>query len=128
MNELANVEKGSVEQAKAYSPRGGYLTPATSIYEDSGKVIVTLEMPGVSKTNIDLRVDGDELSIIGTPAVEEVKGSYLARERRVGQYRKVFTIDQTIDRERVEAFAANGLVTLTLHLREAAKPRRIEVA
>jgi HSP20 family protein len=91
-------------------------------------VTVTLELPGVAKDGVEVKIDGNELSIVGRRQAPAAEGTYLLRERRRGDFRKVFTIDDTISRDKVDAALADGVLTLTLHLKEAAKPRRIEIA
>jgi HSP20 family protein len=106
----------------------GAIVPACSIAEDSGIVTVKLEMPGVSKEGIELRIEGNSLSVEGRREADALKGRYLVRERRSGAYRKVFTLDETIDREKIDAELAYGILRVKLHVKEAAKPRRIAIA
>jgi HSP20 family protein len=102
--------------------------PACSITEDSGFVTVKVEMPGVPKEGLEVRIEGNELSVSGERRVEEPRGKYLLRERRAEGYRKLFTLDETIARDKVDASLADGILTLRLQVKEAAKPRRIEIA
>jgi HSP20 family protein len=74
------------------------MIPACSISEDSGLVTVKVEMPGVSKEGLEVKIEGNELSITGHRGAEAPRGRYLPRERRTGAYRKLFTIDDTIER------------------------------
>jgi len=104
-----------------------YSVPICSISENEGMVTAKLEMPGVSKQGLEIRVAGNELSIVGMRAEYGDEGKYLLRERRGFPYRKLFTIDETISRENIDASLADGILTLNLHQKEAAKPRRIEI-
>lgn len=104
------------------------LVPACSICEDSGLVTVLVEMPGVEKGGLEVSVDGNLLTIAGRREEERKGGSYLVRERRSGNFRKTFTIDETIDRDKIEAELNNGILQLKLHIKEAAKPKRIAIA
>lgn len=115
-------------EAKAIVTGRKAFVPACSVSEAEGLVTVRLEMPGVPKEALSVKVEGNELSVFGEREREAPKGRYLVRERRAEAYRKLFTLDETIDHERVEASLENGLVVLKLHLKEAAKPRRIEIA
>ena len=105
-----------------------YRVPACSICEEEGIVTVRLEMPGVPKDGVEVRIEGNELSVTGKRPDEAVSGSYLLRERRSEPYRKLFTIDDSFSREKVDASFANGILSLSLHVKEAAKPRHIEIA
>ena len=97
------------------------------IREENGKVIVYMEMPGVSKENLDIKVDNDKLIISGKKVFEQIKGEYKIREIRDGDYYHEFTIDDTIDRNKIDASIKNGALTLTLSTRESEKPRKITV-
>jgi len=97
------------------------------IYKENGNVIVSMEMPGVSKDNLDIKVDGDLLVIIGKKNVNQPDGKYMIREIRDGDYQHSFTIDETIDRNKIEASIKNGVVSLKLGLKESEKPRKINI-
>jgi len=104
------------------------IQPSCAICEEDGKVKLRLEMPGISKEEIEVSVEKNELTISAKGSAPAVGGNYLIRERRVGEYRKRFIIDETIDREKIEANMANGVLTLSLSIKEAAKPRKIDIA
>jgi HSP20 family protein len=104
------------------------LVPACSIDETSGVVTLKLEMPGVSKEGLEVSVEGNALTITGRRDFNEPSGTWHMRERRRGNYRKTFTLDETIDRERIEAELADGILIVQLQIHESAKPRRIAIA
>jgi len=113
---------------QAAEKRRRTLVPSCSVREDGGRVRISLEVPGVGKDDIEIKVEKNELIVKGRSDEGMPQGSYLIRERARGDYEKVFTLDETIDRERVDAELKNGVLSLTLLLKEAAKPRRIEIA
>jgi HSP20 family protein len=100
--------------------------PACNICEEDGAMVLRLEMPGVAKNGIEVNIDGDTLTVQGhrEPPVE---GSYIVRERRIGDYRAAYTLDERIDRDRIDARMERGVLTLTLHLKDEVKPRKIAV-
>jgi len=102
--------------------------PACSISEDAGLVTVKVEMPGVAKGGVEVRIEGNSLTVEGRREDKAPGGRYLVRERRAGSYRKAFTLDETIDRERIDAELADGILSLKLRVKEAAKPRKIAIA
>jgi HSP20 family protein len=91
----------------------------------AGDIVLKLEMPGVAKQDLDIDVDASELRIVGRRPAAKSTGTYLARERPQGGFRQVYTLDDTIDRERIDAVLEGGILTLTLHRKEAVKPRKI---
>jgi len=104
------------------------VVPACSIAEDEGSVVARLEMPGVSREGLEIKVEGNSLTIDGRRSDEEPRGNWLLRERRHLDFRKAFTIDETIDRDGISAECVDGILTLTLKIKEAAKPRHIEIS
>jgi HSP20 family protein len=102
--------------------------PACRIEEHEGAVALQLEMPGVNRELVDINIDGDTLTIDGHRSEMEGETTYLLRERRGGDFRAVYTIDQRVDRQKVEARMEHGVLHVTLHLKEEVKPRKIEVA
>jgi len=101
--------------------------PLSGMAEDNGTITLRLEMPGVAKDGVDLEIEGGELRIRGRRNPPGAAARYLVRERPLGDYTDVFTIDETVDREKVGASMEGGILTITLHLREAEKPRRIPI-
>jgi HSP20 family protein len=115
------------EIAKKTEEKTPVVQPACDICEEDGKVKLSIDMPGVGKDGIEVSVEKNELVIVGRSDRKEAGGTYLIRERRRGEYRKRFIIDDTVDRERIEATVTNGVLKLVLNIKDAAKPRRIEI-
>jgi HSP20 family protein len=98
------------------------------IFEDDGKILLKMEMPGVEKDKLDIKIDGNLLKIYAKKTIPQYKNAqYLVREIRDADYRHEFTIDDTIDRNKVDAELKNGILHLTLHIKESEKPRKINV-
>jgi HSP20 family protein len=105
-----------------------YIRPKCHICEEEeGTITLKLEMPGVAKDQLDIDVDANELMITGNREVKSSEGSYLMQERPLGSYRQVYTLDDTIDRSKIEAALDGGVLTLTLKRKEAEKPRKITI-
>ena len=94
--------------------------------EEDGKVVLRVEMPGVSKDQVDVQMENDTLTIRGERDVTE-GSNYLVRERRVAPFERIYTLDESIDRENIDAHMEHGVLTLTLHMREQVQPRKIEI-
>lgn len=109
------------------APKRRLVNPACSICEDEGRVTVTVEMPGVRKEDLEIKIEGNELVVLGKRPESAPDGTYLVRERRYGDFRKTFTLDESIDHEGVDGKLADGVLTLTLKIKEAALPRKISI-
>lgn len=97
------------------------------IRKDEDRILMRLEVPGVNKKGLEVNMDGDKLIIDARRTLDEMEGRHLIREIRPGNYHMEFSIDETINRESVEASLENGVLCLSLGLSEAVKPRKIEV-
>ncbi len=100
--------------------------PVSSIWQDDGTVKLMIELPGVSRDSVDVRVENDTLTIRGEREIPE-DAQFVIRERRLAPYERTYTLDDSIDRENIEAHMEHGVLTLTLHLRDAVKPRKIQI-
>mgnify|MGYP003573345832 CR=1 FL=1 len=103
------------------------IRPMSSNCEDAGSITLRLEMPGVDKKDVDLQLENNELVISGIRKRPQEALRYVLRERHGGDYQQVYTVDDTIDSEGINAKMENGVLTVTLPLRESLKPRRIEI-
>jgi len=103
------------------------LVPVCSVREEKESVILRVELPGVHKDDIDVRVENDQLTITGRRAHSTNEGTWLLRERFEGNFERTFTLDNTVNRENIEALYEKGVMKLTLKLRDEVKPRRIEI-
>ncbi|NCN05719.1 MAG: Hsp20/alpha crystallin family protein [Spirochaetales bacterium] len=97
------------------------------IRREEDQVSLVLEMPGVEKEALDIKIEGDHLLVEGSRRLPQIEGRPVLREIRPNDYRNVFTLDETIDRNKIEAQLRDGLVTVSLGIREAQKPRKIKV-
>ena len=109
----------------------GNWTPSVDIYEtENHALVLKAELPDVSREDIDLRVENNTLTITGQKKMaKDVKEEQYHRvERTYGNFTRTFTLPPTVDAGRIGADFKNGVLTVTLPLREEAKPRQIQVA
>jgi len=113
--------------AQEMTKRRRCIQPLSEIREEDHKVVIRIEMPGVSKKDLDIQVENDRLKINASRSGKQPEGTYLVRERSCADYEKVFTIDETIDRDSIEAVMNNGVLELRLQFKKEVQPRRIEI-
>ena len=101
--------------------------PVGNIVKEEGKVVLKLEMPGVTKENVELKIENDQLIVQGKRHTEEGDVRVVLRERPFGDYFQSFTLEDTVDRDQVEAAMEQGVLTVTLNLKESYKPRKIQI-
>jgi HSP20 family protein len=99
------------------------------VAESDDAITVTAELPGVEPGDIDISVEGRELTLRGEKKEEkqdEGKG-YRYVERQFGSFERRVQLPASIDSEKVDATFKNGVLTITVAKRPDAKPKRIEV-
>jgi HSP20 family molecular chaperone IbpA len=126
--ELAVREKQELARQEEQTIPGRYYVPAADIFETDDALTLLLEMPGVSKDNVDVQIENDVLRVEGKidfSAYKDVEPVYT--EYNVGHYARAFTLSNKIDRDAITAQVENGVLTLTLPKSKDALPRRIAV-
>lgn len=103
------------------------IRPVANIVEQEGRVMLKLEMPGVTKDNVELKIENDQLIVRGKRHADEGDARFVLRERPYGDFFQSFTLEDTVDRDKVEAGMDQGVLTVTLNLKEAHKPRKIQI-
>ena len=103
--------------------------PPVDIFEDETGFTVIADMPGVTKDQLNVRVNGDSLLIEGKALLPDIGNMELVYgEAQTPHYRRSFTLSRELDPGKIEAKLANGVLRLCIPKAEAAKPRRIEVS
>jgi HSP20 family protein len=105
-----------------------FIAPAATVLENTDGYTLEVEMPGVSKENLEMWVENNELTILGRRSIPSVEGALVHRESRAEDFRRSFELDPSIDADKISAKIEQGVVTLTLPKAEQVKPRKIAVA
>ena len=103
-------------------------SPRTNLLENGGNLEVQAEVPGLSKDDINIKVQGNYLEISGNRSVETPDGYKVHRyETGSSTFSRSFTLPDEVDAEKVEATLKDGILYLTLPKSETAKPKQIEI-
>jgi HSP20 family protein len=103
--------------------------PTADIYEDRDSLKVILEMPGVEKENVNVRVEEGVLVVEGRLDLTKYRGLQpLYTEYNIGNYARSFRLSNAIDQDKIGAELKDGVLSLTLPKVEKAKPRTIQVS
>ena len=126
-DEIKKTDK-RVATGRGESTRGSVeFIPQVDIYEDKGGITVLADMPGVDKEGVSIDLKEDQLTINGKVLFPEEKETFLHREYESGNYFRQFTLSDMIDREKIAARMADGVLTLILPKAQKAVPKKIEV-
>jgi HSP20 family protein len=103
--------------------------PAADIYETEDALTVILEMPGVEKSNVNVRVEDGFLHVDGRLDLTKYQGLQpLYIEYNVGHYSRRFQLSSKIDQTKIGAALNDGVLSLTLPKVAEAKPRVITIS
>lgn len=106
-----------------------WVLPAVDVFEDESGITLLADMPGVPKDKLELKVEGDALSIEGSvqpPTPDGLEAIYA--EVRIPRYRRSFNLSRELDTTRVDANLKDGVLTLRIPKQAHAQPRRIAVS
>jgi HSP20 family protein len=105
-------------------------SPPVDIYETENELVVKADLPAVRQEDIDVRVENETLTIKGERRFEQTENGkgFHRIERSYGTFVRSFAVPATVDTEQVAAAYDNGVLTITLPKKEAAKPRQVKVA
>jgi HSP20 family protein len=116
------------------APFGGasYWTPNMDAWETEQAFVVQLDLPGLTRDQVEVNFDRNTLTIRGTreatiPAVEKGEMRVFFAERSPGAFSRTLRFPQYVEAAKIEAAFSNGVLTVTVPKSDAAKPRKIEV-
>ncbi len=110
------------------SPSGSGAYPPLNVFRKGDDVVVTTELPGVRKEDLQIQVKGNTIRIAGRKAVDYgEKAGVHRRERLAGAFDRAVTLPVAIDADRVQAEYRDGILALFLPRAEHDRPRTITV-
>ena len=99
-------------------------------YRQGDEFVVRFDLPGVALEAIELEVERNVLTVKAERRPAEPDGSVemLVNERPLGVYSRQLFLGETLDADGIHAGYDAGVLTLTIPVREQAKPRRISIS
>ena len=108
--------------------RENNVLPATDIYENQDEFTLITNMPGVSRSEIQVKVIDDSLIVFGKiNYYEAVNRDYILNENEIGNYFRKFRISDSIDKTKINAKYDNGQLIVILPKSESKKSRTIDI-
>ena len=126
--ELQAQKKRELENKEEATVPVRVFLPTADIYESQESLTVILEMPGVEKDNVEVRIEDNVLSVEGRIDLSKYQGLLpLYTEYNIGHYARSFRLSDAIDQAKINAEVKDGVLSLKLPKAEKAKPRTIRV-
>jgi len=109
------------------SAGGAY--PPMNIFRKGDDIVAIVEVPGVRKSDLDIKIERNTLRISGSKSVEYGdKAAMHRRERSAGRFDRAVTLPINIDTDKIKAECRDGILALYLPRAEHVKPRSITVS
>ncbi len=126
-NPVPVTKKESTPNETTY--QGKTFTPLADIFESKQNLVLVLDMPGVSKDLVQVKLENDLLEVEGRVNVNELTAKTpIYSEYNVGHYYRRFAISNKINRDQIEAKMTDGVLTLTLPKLPEKSPKKIPIS
>ena len=125
---LVPGSKHELETKEEKTEQARFYKPTTDIIESEHELYLYMDMPGVSKENVEVNLEKNVLNVEGRidqSRYERLKALYA--EYNVGHFTRSFQLSSEINQEGIKAQMEEGVLTLTLPKAEQAKPKKITI-
>jgi HSP20 family protein len=124
--EKAGTPDKAGEKSLATRDDSIYIAPPVDIFENEDALIVVVDLPGVDKDGVDIRVEDDILTIKGNAKYTQ-PATVLRQEFSLQNYYRQFQLSDEVDQSKISAESKNGVLTIMLPKAEKTKPKQIKV-
>lgn len=104
-------------------------TPAIDITEDNDAFLVTADLPGLTKKDININIKENMLTISGERKTEkkDENKNYCRTERRYGAFKRSFQLTDKVIADKITASFKDGVLTVNVPKAEEVKPKEIDI-
>lgn len=128
-NSLAVQEKKTVSTKEEQIYNAKYYIPFTDIYEKEDLLIIVMELPGIERESIFLKIEKDVLDIEGKVDIAKYKDwEPVYTEYNIGHYTRKFHLSSNIDKEKIHATFKDGILVLKIPKIPEAQPKKISIS
>jgi len=128
-NEIEKREKQEVgtTAAENINEIGTAYRPDVDIYSSDTEIVFIVDLPGVAKGDVKILIDETDSLIIRAQNRSEIQDSLVLQQYNNGNYYRAFQLSKEYDKDKISAKFENGLLEITVPIREELKPKRIEI-
>jgi HSP20 family protein len=129
LNSIFNDFTSSNGELENESLSAGNFIPPVDIYEDANRLVLKLEVPGIPQDDLQINLENQTLTVKGERKLvkDEKEENFHRIERRYGSFVRSFTLPATVETDSAQANYENGVLSITLHKKEAAKPKQLKI-
>ena len=111
--------------------KGAY--PKCNIIDTTEDVQVIAEIPGLTKDEVNIKVENGVMTISGNQSNQVLKGhkeaiKYIRRELKHSSFKRSFELGDTLDPTKISANFENGILNITIPKKEESLPKTIDIA
>lgn len=131
MAELSKREKHAVSSTSAEQlvDPGNAFSPDVDIYDTDEALVLTLDVPGVSKGNVRIEIDENNImSVLAKTNLEEPKENAVIREFDSGDYFRAFALNDDFQKDTIRGKLENGVLEIIVPRKRATQSRRIQIS
>jgi HSP20 family protein len=114
----------------AFAPGASFWTPDIEMYEDQGKLVVTAELPGMRKEDVQVEIEEHTIEISGERRREwsQGEGGGYMSERSYGTFHRMIRLPEGVNAEGANATFRDGLLRVEMPFNRKSRARRLEIA
>lgn len=105
-----------------------YQSSAYDVDETDSEFLLSCDLPGMKKSDIDIQVTGNRLTISGERKTEKKSKQDQYTERRYGRFQQSFNLPDNIDTDKLEASYEDGVLYLALPKTESSQAKHVEIS
>jgi HSP20 family protein len=127
-----DLEKREKQEVNTTAPEqlqhsGMAFSPDVDIYISDDAAVFVVDLPGVAKGDVTIQVDETDSLVIRGKSSHHAPVKAIFRQFDIGDYYRAFQLSDDYDKDKITAKLENGLLELTIPMKEEAKPRKIEI-
>ncbi|NLL14412.1 MAG: Hsp20/alpha crystallin family protein [Fibrobacter sp.] len=103
--------------------------PLLNVYDNRDEVIVTAELPGMTKEKVNITFMDEVLTVSGKlePLADTQKMTAVRRERSIGAFEKRVHVPFKVQQDKISASFEDGVLTIRMPKSEEARPKTITI-
>jgi len=129
LNSIFNDFASSNGELQNEDLSAGNFIPPVDVYEDANRLVLKMEVPGIPQEDLQIHLENQTLTVKGERKFgkDEKEENFHRIERRYGSFVRSFTLPATIETDSAQANFENGVLSIALQKKEAAKPKQLKI-
>ena len=103
--------------------------PNTDMCETENEYLITIDLPGVTKKDVEVNIQDNRLTISGERKMEEKQdnNNYHRRERFHGQFMRLYTLPDAVKEDKIKATFKDGVLSVSIPKAEVKKAKKVAI-